>query len=214
MKKDLLFWDVDTQFDFMNSGGNLYVPGAEEIIDKVSETRRLALDNGFSMLADIDWHSRENTEISDSPDFKRTFPPHCMAGSPGAERVGYLGKVRIEYVEIDKTPLQKLKKLVDKEQFHVVIKKNSLDVFENPNTDSLVELLRPRHVVVFGVALDFCVYYALRGLLKHNVTRPAVLKDVTKGLGERPEQQIFGELGKMGVEIIELADLKRQLQCG
>ena len=64
MKKDILFWDVDTQFDFMNSQGNLYVPGAEAIIDKVSETRRLALDNGFSMLADIDWHSRQDAEIS------------------------------------------------------------------------------------------------------------------------------------------------------
>jgi len=214
MKKDLLFWDVDTQFDFMNSQGNLYVPGAEEIIDKVSETRRLALDNGFSMLGDIDWHSRQNAEISDSPDFKQTFPPHCMAGSPGAERVGYLGKVRIEYVEIDKTPQDALKKLVDKEQFHVVIKKNSLDVFDNPTADAIVELLRPGQVVVFGVALDFCVYCALRGLLKHKVTRPAVLKDVTKGLGERPEQEIFDELSDMGVEIIELADLKRQLQCG
>ncbi len=214
MKKDLLFWDVDTQFDFMNSRGNLYVPGAEEIIDNVSETRRLALDNGFSMLADIDWHSRENAEISDSPDYKQTFPPHCMAGSPGAERVGYLGKVPIEYVEIDKMPDEALRKLVDKEQFHVVIKKNSLDVFDNPNTDALVELLRPAQVVVFGVALDFCVYYALRGLIKYKVPRPAVLKDVTKGLGEKPEREIFDELGKMGVEIIELADIKRQLQCG
>ena len=33
----LIFWDVDTQFDFMKPEGSLYVPGAETIIDKVSE---------------------------------------------------------------------------------------------------------------------------------------------------------------------------------
>ena len=29
MKKDTIFWDVDTQFDFMRPKGKLYVTGAE-----------------------------------------------------------------------------------------------------------------------------------------------------------------------------------------
>ena len=54
MKKGILFWDVDTQYDFMKPAGRLYVPGAEEIIDNVSKVRRFALDNGYSILADMD----------------------------------------------------------------------------------------------------------------------------------------------------------------
>jgi nicotinamidase-related amidase len=34
MKEDTLFWDVDTQFDFMQPQGKLYVPGAETIIPR------------------------------------------------------------------------------------------------------------------------------------------------------------------------------------
>ena len=34
MRNDILFWDVDTQYDFMRPEGKLYVPGAEEIIEK------------------------------------------------------------------------------------------------------------------------------------------------------------------------------------
>jgi len=222
MKRQTIFWDVDTQFDFMQPQGRLYVPGAETIIDKVSEVRKFALENGCSMIADIDWHSLDNEEISQSPDFKQTFPPHCMAGEPGSERVGYLGNVPIKYVEIDKMSDDSLKKLVDKDQFHIVIKKEGIDAFDNPNTDRLLKLIKPKAVTVFGVALDFCVYYVLHGLAKYTCPEQGrrkgikliLLRDVVKGLNSRPEGEILSELRQMGVEIINFTDFKRQLQCG
>ncbi len=204
MKEQTVFWDVDTQYDFMQPDGKLYVPGAETIIPKVSEVRRFALEGGYSMVADIDWHSRENEEISDDPDFKATFPPHCMAGEPGGERVGFLGDVPIEYIEIDEMDVEAIRALIRKEPFHIVIRKNSLDVFDNPNTDKLVKLIEPKRVIVFGVALDFCVYYVVRGLCKFPDIRICVLKDVVKGLEARPEREIFDEFNKMGVEVTEL----------
>ena len=204
MKEGTIFWDVDTQFDFMRPDGKLYVPGAETIIPKVSQVRRFALEGGYSMVADIDWHSRDNEEISETPDFKVTFPPHCMAGEPGGERVGYLGNIPIEYIDIDETDADAIRPLVQKEQFHIVIRKNSLDVFDNPNTDKLVKLIEPKKVVVFGVALDFCVYYVVRGLSKYPDIRLCVLKDAVKGLEARPEGEIFDEFRGMGVGVIEL----------
>jgi nicotinamidase/pyrazinamidase len=214
MKKDTVFWDVDTQFDFMRPEGKLYVPGAEKIINKVSRVRKFAIENGFSIIADIDWHSTDDNEISETPDFRQTFGPHCMAGSPGSERVGYLGGLPIEYVEIDPMPEDALRKLTNKDQFHIAIRKKSVDVFENPNADMLVGLVSPRAMVVFGVALDFCVYCVLRGLAKHPNIKLSLLKDAVKGLQTRPEQEIFNELGQMGVEITEFSNIKRRLQCG
>ena len=210
----LIFWDVDTQFDFMKPEGTLYVPGAETIIEEVSEVRKIALQNGYSIIADIDWHSPGNEEISESPDFDKTFPPHCMAGSPGSERLGYLGDVPIEYVEINKMPSKTLKKLVEKDQFHIVIRKESVDAFDNPNTDELVELAGPKAVVVFGVALDFCVKYVLQGLAKHDGIKRILLRDVVKGLNPKTEDGIINELRDAGVEITDLAHFKRQLRCG
>ena len=35
MPSSLVFWDVDTQFDFMHPAGKLYVPGAETIISNL-----------------------------------------------------------------------------------------------------------------------------------------------------------------------------------
>jgi len=211
MKEGTIFWDVDTQYDFMQPDGRLYVPGAETIIPKVSEVRRFAIESGYSLVADIDWHSRDNKEISEDPDFKVTFPPHCMAGEPGGERVGFLGDVPIQYVPIDEMDVDAIQTLVRTEQYHIVIRKSSLDVFDNPNTDKLVKLIEPKRVIVFGVALDFCVYYVVRGLCKFPDIRICVLKDAVKGLEVRPEQEIFNEFEQMGVEITELDALVRRV---
>lgn len=214
MKKDTVFWDVDTQFDFMLPEGKLYVPGAETIIDKVSEVRKFALDNGYSIVADIDWHSADNEEISDTPDFERSFPPHCMADEPGSERVGFLGELPIEYVSIEEMETNALQELVEKDQFHIVIRKDELDVFSNPNTSELVRLARPMKAIVFGVALDFCVSCVVHGLARFAEIELCVLTDAVKGLGVKPESEILDEFRQTGVAITEFGALKGVLQCG
>ncbi len=214
MKRDMLFWDVDTQFDFMRPQGRLYVPEAENIIEKVSRVRKFALENGFSIVASTDWHGAKDAEISDNPDFKQTFGPHCIADEPGSERVGYLGKLPIEYIPNRKMDVEVLRKLSDKEQFHIVIRKQTTDVFSNPNTAELVELISPKTVVVFGVALDVCVDQALRGLCKFPNMKLCLLKDAVKGLEIRPADELFEEFEQMGIEITELSDFRRRLECG
>ncbi|MCL5281997.1 MAG: isochorismatase family protein [Planctomycetes bacterium] len=210
-RKKTIFWDVDTQFDFMKPQGTLYVPGAEEIIDKVGAARRFALENGFSILSDVDWHRLDNPEISLQPDMKTTFPPHAMAGTPGAERVGDLGDVPIDYTEIDEVDMAQLRQLVQKDQFHIVIRKQSLNVFDNPNTHKLVDLIRPEHVIAFGVALDCCVYYVLTELSKHKGVKLSLLTDATKGLHTRPDEEVYDELRRRGVEITTFDQIKQQL---
>jgi len=214
MKMDTVFWDVDTQFDFMRPEGKLYVPGAATIVDKVSEIRKFALDNGYSIVADIDWHSADDEEISDTPDFERTFPPHCMAGKPGSERVGFLGELPIEYVSLGKMEADDLQELVEQDQFHIVIRKNVLDVFSNPNTSELVRLARPRKAVVFGVALDFCVSCVVHGLSRFAEIELCVLTDAVKGLGVKPESEILDEFRQTGVTVTEFSELRGVLQCG
>jgi nicotinamidase-related amidase len=125
-----------------------------------------------------------------------------------------LGELPIEYVQIDEMETEAIQELTCKEQFHIVIRKDSLDVFLNRNTDKLLELIAPKKVVVFGVALDFCVYYVVRGLSRFPTIKICLLKDVVKGLGVRPEHEILGELKQIGVEVTELSVLKRDLQCG
>lgn len=211
MNKETVFFDIDTQYDFISSQGKLPVPGAKTILYNISTVRRLALDNGFSIVATTDYHNTDNPEISLEPDFKTTFPPHCMAGQLGAERIGYLGNVNVDYIEVNQTDEDTIKKIIDKKQFHIVVRKDSVSPFDNPNVVKLFSLLLPKTVFVFGVALDVCVYNAVKGLKQHSDPAVYVVKDAVKGLGIIPDEQVYQEFEQLSVQSISVDNLKELL---
>jgi len=68
LSRNLVFWEVDTQADFMLPGGKLYVPGAERLLPNI---RRLtdAARQGRVLLVSHGCH-----HAKDDPEFK-TFAP-------------------------------------------------------------------------------------------------------------------------------------------
>lgn len=214
MEKRTIFWDADTQYDFMAPDGRLYMKGADQIIPAVSDVRATALDHGCSIIASQDWHSLENPEISETPDWKTTFPPHCLAGTPGAQRVGYLGTLPIDYIGFEPRNPAELEELVQAKQFHIVVRKEAISPFSNPNTAPLVELAAPGRIFVFGVALDVCVEDTLRGLARFPGIELALIRDATTGLGIRPDEQVLDDLQSMGIEIVESSLVHEMVPCG
>jgi len=75
-----IFYDVDTQNDFMNRDGALYVPDAENIIGNVTTLTNYARKNGIDVFGSLDAHTK------DDPEFK-IFPPHCVVGTKGQEKI-------------------------------------------------------------------------------------------------------------------------------
>lgn len=181
-KSGILFWDVDTQYDFMHPQGKLYVPGSEDIIETVVQIRRFALENGFSIIASTDWHSLDNEEISDNPDFQNNWPPHCMAETDGARRIGDPAATQAEVLDVKPCPDKHLKALIAHPPFQIVLRKNNVDIFTNPNTPRLLELIHPTHIIVFGVALDVCVRLTVESFLKETDAKITVVKDAVRGI--------------------------------
>ncbi len=210
-KEKIIFWDVDTQWDFLSPKGKLYVPDSKSIVDSISQIREFALGNGYSIIASADWHRPSDEEISETPDFKLTFPQHCLAYEPGSERVGFLGQLPIQYVDPEPLETFELRKLVEKEQFHIVLRKSKLDVFSNPNTVKLLDLIEPQMIVMFGVTLDLCIYITVADLLSWGKTSIIVLIEGVKGLGIKPDQKVFKEFEQKGVRMVHLKDLEREL---
>ena len=88
----------------------------------------------------------------------RTYPPHCLRGTRGAEKVD-------ETAQADPVPLA-LTEVPDKwlRGREFLLLKKSFDVFTNPNTDRLLARLEPDEIILFGVATDVCNDAAIRGL--------------------------------------------------
>ncbi len=83
----VVFWDVDTQHDFMRPDGKLYVPGAETIVPNLKRLTDYAHAHGIRIVASADDHVKGHRELSEQPDFRETFPEHCMHGTPGQKKI-------------------------------------------------------------------------------------------------------------------------------
>jgi nicotinamidase/pyrazinamidase len=163
----LIFWDVDTSYDFMYSDGKLYVPGSEEIIPALKEITNFAHANRIPIVASADNHELSDPEISDSPDWSVTFPPHCMRGTPGQLKIA---ETQLRDPLVIEPELQDPGALAQRIVVHrgdILVHKRALDVFTNPNVPALLEALEPEAVVIYGVATDFCDRYAVEGLMRH-----------------------------------------------
>jgi nicotinamidase/pyrazinamidase len=177
-----IFWDVDTQVDFMEPSGKLYVPGARDltpVLERLVDAGRAA---HVVHVASADDHELTDPEISDSPDLRNTFPPHCLRGTRGAEKI-------IETKQRDPLPLSLvpfppglLPRLVGGRREILLLKKN-FNVFTNPNTEPLLDALDPEEIVVFGVATDVCDDAAIRGFLLRG-RRVRFVEDASRGLDE------------------------------
>ena len=172
-----VLWDVDTQVDFMLPDGKLYAPGAEQTIPAMKKLVEAARGAGVVHVASADDHELTDAEISDTPDFRNTYPPHCLRGTRGARKIPETEQQ--DPVPITLEPLPE-RYLAGRE---FLLLKKSFDVFTNPNTDRLLEWLDPEEIVVFGVATDVCDDAAIRGFLARGLY-VSFVEDAAKGLDD------------------------------
>jgi nicotinamidase/pyrazinamidase len=172
-----VLWDVDTQVDFVLPHGKLYAQGAEETVPAMKRLVDAARAAGLVHVASADDHELTDSEISESPDFRTTYPPHCLRGTRGARKIP-------ETEQEDPVPitLELLPERYFAGREFLLLKKN-FDVFTNPNTERLLEHLRPEEIVVFGVATDVCDDAAIRGFLSRGLSVTFV-EDASKGLDD------------------------------
>jgi nicotinamidase/pyrazinamidase len=177
-----ILWDVDTQVDFMQPSGKLYVPGAADVAPAMERLVDAARAARIIHVASADDHELTDPELSDSPDFRNTYPPHCLRGTHGAEKI-------LETKQRDPLPLSLVPfppglvpGLIAGRREILLLKKN-FNVFTNPNTDALLDALDPEEIVVFGVATDVCDDAAILGFLQRG-RRVRFVEDAARGLDE------------------------------
>ena len=201
---NLIFWDVDTLYDFMRADGKLYVPGSEEIIPVVQALTDFAHDHRIPIVASADNHTREDAEISDTPDFKLTFPPHCMRGTPGQLKIA---ETTLRDPLVIEPELQDPGALAHRILGHrgdFLLHKHTVDVFSNANVPTLLRTLEPRAVVLYGVATDFCNRYAIEGLLKHLPrTEIHLVTDAIRAIYPEEAERMVAGWVERGVRLVE-----------
>jgi nicotinamidase/pyrazinamidase len=201
-----ILWDVDTQVDFVRADGKLAVPDAESAVPAMARLVAAAQQSEVPHVASADDHELTDDEISSSPDYSTTYPPHCLRGTRGAAKVP-------ETAQLDPVPLG-LTDVPDEwlQGREFLLLKKSFDVFTNPNADRLLELLAPDEVVVFGVATDVCDDAAIRGLLARG--RSVVfVEEASRGLDEARTASCIAAWRDAGVTFASLDEAVASLEA-
>ena len=204
---DLIFWDVDTQVDFVHSDGKLYVPDSEAIVDNLKRLTEHAHREGISIVASADDHLETDEEISSEPDFRDTFPPHCMRGTPGQQKIAETALRNPMEIQPVAEDAEALASRVRRHEGDFLLLKNRFDVFANPNTPTVVDALDPSAVVLYGVALDVCDRYAIEGLLRHRPgTAIHLITDASRAIDPDEGRRLQEKWAQRGVRMISTED--------
>lgn len=197
---NVVFWEVDTQADFMLPGGKLYVPGAEKIVPNLERLVNACRQGRVFLVSSADAHNPDDPELRD-------WPSHCLKGTPGAyiiPEARALNRLVIPNQEASTIPDD----LSAYQQ--VTLEKNTLDIFDNPNTEKLLARFTPEgrpgfdhnpEFIVFGVVTEYCVRLAAEGLLRrgHHV---ALVTDAIQALDPVKGRQVLMELQARGARLI------------
>jgi len=207
--KNSIFWNVDTQEDFIDPEGKLYVQGAEAIRPLLRQITDLAKTLNIRVINTCDYHHITAVEISPNPDYITKFPPHCMAGTAGARFIPETEPETPLIIDWD-TELAIIGELDDSVRFrNIILRKNAFDVFAgNIYTGKVLEILHPDQVFVYGVTTNICVDRVAIGLAERGM-KVFVIEDAIKELPNLPLP--YEEWKSKGIEMIPFSDLGKYL---
>jgi nicotinamidase/pyrazinamidase len=181
---------IDVQNDF-TEGGSLGVDGGAAVAAGVTRLLEQHPDRYDHVFASRDWHDPDNDNgghISDHPDYVVTWPPHCIAGTPGAEYHPGLDTSRVD----------------------VHVKKGqgrpAYSIFEGVTADgttvaAALDDLGVTEIDVAGIATDYCVRAsALDAIAAGRAVR--VLADLAAGVAADTSAAALVELEAAGADIV------------
>jgi nicotinamidase/pyrazinamidase len=192
VSSNLIFWEVDTQADFMLPGGKLYVPGAERLLPNIRKLTDAARQDRVFLVSHGCYHGENDPEFT-------TFPPHCIKGSPGsayvpealADRIGTVPNESGATLPRDLAPYQQ-----------ILLEKQTLDIFASRHADELVKRLPAEaEFAVFGVVTEYCVRFAAKGLLDRG-RRVSLVADAIETLKAEDGDRTVAELKALGARFI------------
>ncbi len=226
-----VFYDTDTQKDFMDKDGALYVPCAELIKPNLSRLTKHAKANFIPIIGNVDNHFGTENYRGRELELKRwngPFEDHCMFGTLGASKIPETSCYPSESKELEqplfyrrpgvyienrldgKIDLMQLKRAlktikgVNKKLIEpegIYFEKQSYDVFTNPNLEEFLAYAEVTEAVIYGVATDYCVKAVVIGMQKRGI-QCYVVEDAIKGISEETSNLALEEMANKRAKFV------------
>ncbi|MGP4000546.1 nicotinamidase [Streptomyces sp. 8N706] len=181
---------VDVQNDFCE-GGSLAVTGGADVAAAITDLVGESTAGYRHIVASRDFHIAPGDHFSEQPDYVRSWPVHCLAGTEGSGfHPNFAPAVASGAVDA----------VFDKGAYT-----SAYSGFEgtDENGTSLADWLRARRVSevdVVGLATDHCVRVTSLDAVREGFVT-GVLLDLTAGVSEHTTERALAEMREAGVEL-------------
>lgn len=179
---------VDVQNDFL-PGGSLAVPSGDEVVPVLNRYIALFEKCALPVFATRDWHPAEHCSFKTRGG---PWPPHCIAGSPGAA-----------FSELLRLPAgaQLISKAMTRDQ-------DAYSGFEGTDLDSRLRELGVRRLFVGGLATDYCVLTTVKDARRLGF-EVLLLEDGVRAVNVKPDDgpRAIAEMTACGARPITLEGL-------
>ena len=191
-----VYFDIDTQIDFLFPAGSLHVPGAQQLIPALHRLNHHAAKHGHPLISSMCAHAE------DDPEFKQ-WPAHCVVGTVGQlkpaetllEKRAVIGVAPGDY------------RTHGAQQ--ILFEKNQLDITTSPNFLPLVTRLAADRYVVYGVVTEYCVRFAALALLETG--KPvSLVTDAIQTLRTEDSAKTLNEFTARGGRLATVAEVCAQ----
>lgn len=179
---------VDMQRDFM-PGGALPVPNGDEIVPTLNRYIELSRQRGWLTIATRDWHPPNHCSFKEQGG---PWPPHCIAGTKGAEFHPDL-KLPEDVIIISKATEP------DREAY---------SAFQGTDLLTKLKAFDAERLLIGGVATEYCVNETVRDAVQ-SCFAVYLLEDATRGIDPKAALEILESLKKMGVKLVSFDEAKQ-----
>ena len=163
-----VFFDIDTQIDFIFPAGALYAPGAEKILPTVAKLNHHAAKHRIPLISTMDAHSEND------PEFVQ-WPHHCVVDTLGQRKPA--ATLLENRVIVPNAPC------VVPTPEQILLEKQTFSAFSNVNFARLLDHFQADRYLVYGVVTEVCVKFAAFGLLETG-TRVEIVTDAICALND------------------------------
>ncbi|MGA7873293.1 MAG: cysteine hydrolase family protein [Candidatus Binatus sp.] len=203
-----IFYDINTQRDFILPDGKFHIAGAEKIVPVWKAITDLARDQKVQIVCSVDCHVPGDPQLKS---WGGPYPDHCMAGTPGQKKIDEtepLNPVMLENKEYTTDEIQKILE----HRGEIVFRRQQFEkLADNAHLSAILRLvLRPyQDVVMYGVYTESCVARELTALIGVG-PKLHLVRDAVAIIGE--ESPTFNEkLQQEGVNLLAFDELKLQM---
>jgi nicotinamidase-related amidase len=179
---------VDVQNDFL-PGGPVPVRRGDDVIGPLNRYAAEFSRRHLPVFVTRDWHPKDHCSFVG---YGGRWPPHCLAGTPGAD---FVAELRLPHTV----------ETVSKGTYHA---EEGISAFDETNLINRLRMNGCRRLFIGGLATDYSVHDTAMDALRAGFD-VVILQDAVKPIESRPgdEARALGDIVSLGGQLASLGDL-------